>query len=250
MEEALWGLPFAGANGEPKHGRREAIEGGNAPGEDMAAMAQDQEKVWTTSSLRSQASKHSLSWSIRDSIHLASYSKWKGDLARWKGKNGVCWFLVDQRNWRIVLQRSSVRAQQNWALWPSGHDISTTVMHRCCPCHSGWKSWTAGLAYVQTPVLCLFKYILRGICVLKTVNLLCATTVFWSGRKIILWDPSILAGWLCPGDPYRWPLSSVRGWTSSPVHTWHWLYLLPEMLSPWWGAGSVWFCNCEVLQLV
>lgn len=146
-------------------------------------MAQDQEKVWTTSSLRSQASRHSLSWSIRDLIGLASYSKWKGDLAKWKGKSWVCSFLIDQRNWRTALQRSSVRPQQDWVLWPSGHDISTTVMHRCCPCHSGWKSWTAGLAYVQTPVLWLFKYILRGICVLKTVNLLCATTVFWSGRK-------------------------------------------------------------------
>lgn len=59
-------------------------------------------------------------------------------------------------------------------------------MYRCSPCHSGWKSQAAGLAYVQTPVLSLFKYVLRGFCVLKAANLLCATTVFWSGRKIIL----------------------------------------------------------------
>lgn len=92
-------------------------------------------------------------------------------------------------------------------------------MHRCCPCHSGWKSQTAGLAYVQMPVLSLFKYILRGFCVLMAANLLCATTVFWSGGKNgSCQDPSIVMVWLCPGEPCRWPLSSVRGQTSFPAH--------------------------------
>lgn len=48
----VWGKPcescyllFAGADGESRHGSREAIEGGKAPGEDTAVMAQDQGKV-------------------------------------------------------------------------------------------------------------------------------------------------------------------------------------------------------------
>lgn len=94
-------------------------------------------------------------------------------------------------------------------------------MHRCSPCHSGWKSQTAGLAYVQTPVLSLFKYRLRGLCVLTAANLFCATTcsVFRRGRRNgSCQDPSILTVWLCPGEPCRWPLSSVRGQTSFPAH--------------------------------
>lgn len=50
-------------------------------------------------------------------------------------------------------------------------------------------------------------------------NLLCAATVFWSGRKNgSCQDPSIVLVWLCPGEPCRWPLSSVRGQTSFPAH--------------------------------
>lgn len=60
-------------------------------------------------------------------------------------------------------------------------------MHRCFPWHSGWKSQTAGLAYVQTPVLCLFKYIVRDVlCTEGCKPTLCYHRV-WSRRKIILW---------------------------------------------------------------
>lgn len=45
LGEALWILSFAGADGESRHGRREAIEGGKAPGEDTPVMAQDQRKA-------------------------------------------------------------------------------------------------------------------------------------------------------------------------------------------------------------
>lgn len=106
-------------------------------------------------------------------------------------------------------------------------------MHRCSPCHSGWKSQTAGLAYVQTPVLCLFKYILRGFCALKDANLLCATTIFGVEVESSCWDPSVLAVWRCPREFCRWPFSSVRGQTSSQAQTWCWLCLFPVMLGPW-----------------
>lgn len=117
-------------------------------------------------------------------------------------------------------------------------------MHRCSPCHSGWKSQTAGLAYVQTPVLGLFKYILGGFCVLKAANLLCATTVFWSGRKNgSCQDPNILALWFCPGEPCRWPLSSVRGQTSFPAHPTRALPVHP-------GAESLMGCRLTLLLLL
>lgn len=89
-------------------------------------------------------------------------------------------------------------------------------MHRCSPCHSGWKSRTAGLAYVQTPVLSLFKYILRRFCVLKAANLLCATTVFWSGRKIILLRSQRSCGLALPWGALQMALVICEGMNQLP----------------------------------
>lgn len=94
------------------------------------------------------------------------------------------------------------------------------------------------------------KYILRGFCVLTAANLLCATTVFWSGRKNgSCQDPSIVMVWLCPGEPCRWPLSSVRGQISFPAHV---ALPLPVLLDAesLIGTGSLCFCCWEMLQLI
>lgn len=98
--------------------------------------------------------------------------------------------------------------------------ISLLQLRRCSPSHSGWKSRTAGLAYVQTPVLGLFKYILGGVCVLKAADLPCARAVFWSGRRIVSSRSQRSRRLALPRGPCRWSPASVGGWARSPARTW------------------------------
>lgn len=99
--------------------------------------------------------------------------------------------------------------------------ISLLQLRRCSPCHSGWKSRTAGLAYAQTPVRGLFKYILRGVWVPKAANLPCARAVFRSGRRTVSSRSQRSRRLALPRGALQMVLASVGGRARSPAQTWH-----------------------------
>ena len=66
------------------------------------------------------------------------------------------------------------------------------------------------------PVLSLFKYTLRGFCVLKAGNLLCATTIFWSGRKTILLRSQCSCGLALPWGALQMALGICEGMNQLP----------------------------------
>lgn len=65
------------------------------------------------------------------------------------------------------------------------------------------------------------------------------------GEASPCWNPGIRAGWLCPGEPSTWLFSSVRGWTSSSVHAWHWVSFPLDAESLM--RGQVWFSPLAVM---
>lgn len=247
-----WVLLFAGADEESRHNRIEAIEGEKSPGEDTSVMAQDQGKAWATRCCSGQASKLSPSWSIRDSIHQASFSKWKRDLAGWKGiKNWVCWFVIDWRNWRIVCKGAVYELSRTKHSGPEGRISLLQLCTDALPVTQAGK--------VRQQVWHMYK------CLCSVyLNIYLESFVYWRlqtyysvlplclevEQKSSCWHASDLVDCVCPGELHRRPLSAVRGWTSSPAQIWHWICLFPWMLTSRQGAGSVWFCCCEMLQLI